>query len=41
MGLTSAEIQAFQQEGYLIFPEIIRGEKLTHYKQVFDTLVVD
>ncbi|MBV7335018.1 phytanoyl-CoA dioxygenase family protein [Chloroflexi bacterium TSY] len=39
MGLTSAEIQAFQKEGYLIFPGLIRGEKLAHYKQVLDTLV--
>lgn len=39
MSLTSAEIQAFKNEGYLIFPGLIRGEKLAHYKQVFDTLV--
>ncbi|MEM7532603.1 MAG: phytanoyl-CoA dioxygenase family protein [Chloroflexota bacterium] len=39
MGLTSTEIQAFQNEGYLILPKLIHGEKLAHYKHVLDTLV--
>lgn len=37
--LTDAQIQHFRNEGYLVFESLIRGEKLAHYKAVFDELV--
>ncbi|MEM7031395.1 MAG: phytanoyl-CoA dioxygenase family protein [Chloroflexota bacterium] len=39
MVLSAEQIQAYQQQGYLIFPGLIQGKKLAHYKQVLDTLV--
>ena len=39
MNLTSEDLQRYHDEGYLIFPGLIQGEKLAHYKQVLDELV--
>ncbi|MGA1198871.1 MAG: phytanoyl-CoA dioxygenase family protein [Candidatus Latescibacterota bacterium] len=37
--LTDEQIKQFQEKGYLVFERLIQGEKLAHYKQVFDALV--
>ena len=37
--LTSLEIKQFQNEGFLIFEELIQGSKLDRYVDVFDRLV--
>jgi len=39
MKLTQAQIERFREEGYLILEALIRGEKLTRYKAIFDELV--
>ena len=39
MNITSEQHQHYRDEGYLIFPGLIHGEKLAHYKGVFDGLV--
>lgn len=39
MSITPEEHQHYHDEGYLIFPGLIHGEKLAHYKGVFDELV--
>jgi ectoine hydroxylase-related dioxygenase (phytanoyl-CoA dioxygenase family) len=37
--LDSQQIIRFREEGYLVFEELINGEKLAHYLSVFDELV--
>ena len=37
--LTQDEIRQYRDEGFLLFPSLIQGEKLTRYKSVFDELV--
>ena len=37
--LTSLEIKQFQDEGFLVFENLIQGPKLEHYLEVFNDLV--
>ena len=37
--LTEEQTHRFQEDGYLVFESLIQGEKLAHYKTVFDELV--
>ena len=39
MALTPDQIQRFHADGFLIFPALIQGERLAHYKQILDELV--
>ena len=39
MSLTPEQIQHFSQEGYLVFPGLLKGEKLARYKELLDELV--
>ena len=39
MSLGLHEIEQFREKGYLIFPALIHGEKLAHYKRILDGLV--
>lgn len=39
MRLTPDELQHYHDEGYLIFPALIHGERLAYYKRVLDELV--
>ena len=39
MSLTPEDLEHYHEEGYLIFPGLIHGEKLAHYKRVLDELV--
>ena len=39
MNLSPIEIQHFHDEGYLLFPGLIHGEKLARYKAALDELV--
>jgi hypothetical protein len=38
--LTDEQIKQFQEKGYLVFEGLIQGEKLLHYKQVFDAMEI-
>ncbi len=37
--LSEKQIEQFRNDGYLVFERLIHGEKLAHYKSVFDGLV--
>ncbi len=37
--LTEAEIEQFNNQGYLIFESLIQGERLARYKSLFDEIV--
>ncbi len=39
--LTDDQVKQFQENGYLVFERLIHGEKLAHYKSVFDELVAE
>ncbi len=39
--LTREEIRKYQTNGYLVLEELIRCERLDHYKSVFDELVME
>ena len=39
MNLTDEQIKHYNDQGYLVFPTLIQGEKLSHYKRVLDALV--
>jgi phytanoyl-CoA hydroxylase len=39
MTLTVAEIEQYEDEGYVVFPGLIRGAKLAYFKQILDELV--
>ena len=39
MQLTDKQVQQFHEEGYLIFENLIHGEKLKAYQELFDDLV--
>ncbi len=39
MSLSPLEIERYREEGYLMFPALIRGKKLARYKGIFDELV--
>ena len=39
MRLTDKQVQQFHEEGYLIFENLIHGEKLKAYQDLFDDLV--
>lgn len=40
MDLTREEIDRYHDEGYLVFPSLISGDKLAYFKQVLDALVI-
>ena len=39
MRLTDKQVQQFHEEGYLVFENLIHGEKLKAYQELFDELV--
>jgi hypothetical protein len=39
MTLTAEDIHRYHADGYLIFPALIHGERLAHYKHILDELV--
>ena len=39
MRLTDKQVQQFHEEGYLVFENLIHGEKLKAYQDLFDELV--
>lgn len=39
MTLTTEDIQRYRAHGYLIFPALIHGKRLDHYKHILDELV--
>ena len=39
--LTDKQVRQFREDGYLVFEALIRGERLAHYKRVFDELVAE
>jgi phytanoyl-CoA hydroxylase len=41
MNLTPEQSQQYRDEGYLILPALIHGEKLAHYKRILDELVAN